>query len=49
MSREEAHTYLARIATDLGLDQEKADLKSTREILSKGTPLSRLIIEMRER
>lgn len=37
-------------ATDiLGLDMRDYDLKRTRKYLSKGTPLSELIIEMRER
>jgi len=49
MSRAEAHAYLTKIASNLGVDLKRADLEKTRELLSKGTPLSRIIIEMRRR
>jgi len=49
MSRAGAHAYLTKIASNLGVDLKRADLEKTRELLSKGTPLSRIIIEMRRR
>jgi len=49
MSRAEAHAYLTKIAFNLGVDLKRADLEKTRELLSKGTPLSRIIVEMRRR
>ena len=33
----------------LGIDLKKADLEKTREILKKGEPLSKIVIDMRER
>ena len=36
-------------AKSMGLDLKDADLEETRKILSKGTPLSKIILEMRGR
>ncbi len=40
---------LKEAADVLGVDIRKYDLEKTRKYLSKGTPLSRIIIEMRKR
>jgi len=40
---------LKEAADVLGVDIRKYDLEETRKYLSKGTPLSRIIIEMRKR
>lgn len=40
---------LKEAADVLGVDIRNYDLEKTRKYLSKGTPLSRIIIEMRER
>ena len=49
MTGEEAESLLKYAASRLNVDLTKADLEKTREILSKGTPLSKIVIEMRER
>ena len=48
MSPEQAHFYLMDLATKLEIDLNQADLEETRRNLSKGTPLSRIVLEMRE-
>lgn len=49
VSGEEAAYILRDAAYKMGIDLEKADLEKTGKILSKGTPLSQIILEMRER
>jgi hypothetical protein len=44
-----ASRMLREAADAMGLDLRDADLEKTRKILSKGTPLSKIIIEMRGR
>jgi len=46
---EEAVAMIRDVASRLNIDLEQADLERTREILSRGTPLSKIIKEMRER
>lgn len=48
MTPKEAHAYCMKIAKDLNLDLSQANLAETKNILSKGMPLSHLIREMRE-
>ena len=49
MSDEEAASMIKEIAYKLNIDLKKADLKRTREVLMKGKPLSKIVVEMRER
>ena len=49
ISGKEAAYMLRDAAYKMGIDLKKADLEKTRKILSKGTPLSQIILEMRER
>ncbi len=49
MNREEAISMIEDFASKLGIDLRKADLEKTREILKKGEPLSKIVIDMRER
>ena len=49
MSDEEAASMIKEIAYKLNIDLKKADLKRTREVLKKGKPLSKIVVEMRER
>ena len=49
MSREEAVSMIEDFANKLSIDLRKADLEKTREILKKGKPLSKIVIDMRER
>lgn len=49
MSEEEVASMIKEVAYKLNIDLEKADLKRTREILKRGKPLSRIVVEMRER
>jgi len=48
LTGQEAGALLREAAAKLGIDLRKADMERTREILSKGTPLSHLVREMRE-
>ena len=49
MSREEAVSMIEDFASKLGIDLKKADIEKTREILKKGKPLSKIVVDMRER
>ncbi|RLI78905.1 hypothetical protein DRP07_10615 [Archaeoglobales archaeon] len=49
MSKEEAISMIEDFANKFSIDLRKADLDKTREILKKGKPLSRIVIDMRER
>ena len=49
MSEEEAASMIKEAAYKLNIDLKKADLKRTRDILKRGKPLSRIVVEMRER
>ncbi len=44
---EEAVTMIRDAASRLNIDLEQADLERTREILSRGKPMSQIIREMR--
>lgn len=46
---EEGAKMLREAAYNMGIDLRKADLERTKRILSKGTPLSYIVKEMRER
>ena len=46
---EEGAKMLREAAYNMGVDLQKADPGRTKKILSKGTPLSYIIKEMRER
>lgn len=45
----DAARMLKEAADILGVDIRNYDVEKTRKYLSKGTPLSKIIIEMRER
>ena len=49
MSREEAISMIEDFTNKLSIDLKKADLEKTREILKKSEPLSKIVIDMRER
>jgi len=49
LTPKEASKMLRDAAKSMGLDLKDADLEETRKILSKGTPLSKIILEMRGR
>lgn len=50
MSGEEAANMLKQAAYDMGLDLNKEiDIDEVRKILGRGTPISQIIREMRER
>jgi len=49
MSREKAISMIEDFVNKSSIDLRKADLKRTREILKKGEPLSKIVIDMRER
>jgi len=49
MSKEEAISMIEDFANKLSIDLKKANLDKTREILKKGEPLSKIVIDMRER
>ena len=48
MSEEEVASMIKEVAYKLNIDLKKADLKRTREILKRGKPLSRIVVEMKE-
>ena len=47
MSREEASSMIEDFANKLGIDLRKSDLEKTREILKKGKPLSKIVVDGR--
>jgi len=49
VSAGEAVSMIREGAHKLGLDLSKADMEKTRDILSRGTPLSEIVKEMRGR
>ncbi|WP_456330295.1 hypothetical protein [Archaeoglobus sp.] len=49
MSREEAASMIEDFANRLSIDLKRADLEKTREILKKGEPISKVVVDMRER
>lgn len=49
MSKEEAVSMIEEFANKLGINLRKADMERTREILRKGKPLSKIVVDMRER
>jgi hypothetical protein len=49
MSKKEAHSYLMNLASRLNMNLSKSDIKKTKNVLSKGEPLSAIVREMRER
>jgi len=49
MSREEAVSMIEDFANRFSIDLKKADLERTREILKKGEPLSKIVVDMRKR
>jgi hypothetical protein len=49
MSGREVAYMFRDAAYKMGIDLKKANLEETRKFLSKGTPLSQIILEMRER
>ncbi len=49
LTKEQAHAYFTNLAKQLGIDLRKTNLEETRKILSKGTPLSYIVKENRDR
>ena len=45
---EEVASMIKEAAYKLNIDLKRADLKRTRDILKRGEPLSRIVVEMRE-
>jgi len=48
LTPEQASSQISSLASKLGIDLTKANLEETRRSLAKGTPLSKVILEMRE-
>ena len=48
LTPEQASSQISNIASRLGIDLTKASLEETRRSLARGTPLSKIVLEMRE-